>query len=126
MNDQAPNPSGHTGAEEAEQVEREVRIRWPLTAEITYANQVLSQFQEESFIVSFGVVQPLNEYLISREEFEQLTHIPVHLIARMLFTPKMMRETIETLTDNYRRWEARYGAQAGNVEGEQRGRPAAE
>ena len=88
--------------------------RWPLSSnkDTVFANMVLAQHQDGAFIISFGMVLAPNPYNISREDFGQLTQLPVDVVARVVLTPEKMREVIEVLSENYRKWSAAQGQPA--------------
>lgn len=76
------------------------------------ANQFVSQFDEEMFYLSFGLLTPpllLGTPEERREQLLQLDYLPVQTLARISVTPAGMRRLIEILQENLAKYESTYG-----------------
>ncbi len=95
---------------------RSVPIVWvePEDSRIIFANQFLTQFFEEEFILTFGqltppVVLPRQSAHERQAQIENIEFVQAKIIGRFGFTPQRMRELITILQENLARYEARQG-----------------
>ena len=66
-----------------------------------YVNHIFVTHTTDEFFVTFSQIHP--PYLLepTKEEVEQLTHIPAKVVARIALTPSKMKELIDALGGNY-------------------------
>jgi len=71
---------------------------------INYVNHVFVSHTTDEFFMTFAQIHP--PYLLSptKEEVEQLTHIPAKVVARIALTPSKMKELIDVLNENYKKF----------------------
>lgn len=70
---------------------------------ILYANQFVSQFQADEFILTVGQVAPpilLGDESEQREQAERLSYVPVKVVARLAFTRQRLDEMLTLLKAN--------------------------
>lgn len=88
------------------QVERAIPIRIEGAEEIpvNYVNYVFVSHTTDEFFMTFAQIHP--PYLLSptKEEVEQLTHIPAKVVSRIALTPSKMKELIDALNENYKKF----------------------
>lgn len=77
---------------------------------IYFANQVVCQFEQNEFILTFGQMSPPAILAGTEEErleqAEQIPYVPVKPLARLGFTEMRIRELIAVLEANLRNYEA--------------------
>ncbi len=77
---------------------------------IVFANLLVVQHQNKEFILTFAQYSPP---LLMGSDEERVTqaknmpYVPVKVIARIGMTPERMKEVIDTLTLNYKKFERR-------------------
>ena len=91
-----------------------VRLAWARTEDISvfFANQFLSQINDDVFVLSFGQVIPpplLGTDEERREQAARIDTIEIKTLARFSLTPQRMRELIGVLQENLERYEAHVG-----------------
>lgn len=80
-------------------------------APVHMANQMLSQFEEDQFYVTFGQLTPpvlLGSPEQMRDQAKRLGYVPVKVISRLSLTPRRMREFIEVLQRNLASYEQKH------------------
>lgn len=92
----------------AEDDTRQVPIAWVGLDEerVFTANQFVSQFVKDQFIVSFGMLVPppiLGDEEQRKKTIEEISHVSVQPITRVALTPRHMRELIGVLQENLER-----------------------
>lgn len=81
---------------------------------VVMANQFLGQVLQDEIILSFGsMVQPpilpgTEEQ--RREQFMQITHVPVGTVVRMTMTRRRVEELMTMLRDTLAIYDGRYGS----------------
>lgn len=83
----------------------QVPLVWEgLEEEPVYAvNQFISQFQDDLFVVSFGLVTPpplLGTPEQRHEQASRLGFVPISAIARLAFTEERLEHLISVLSEN--------------------------
>lgn len=88
------------------EVEKQLRIRIEGADEISisHVNYIFVTHTTDEFFVTFSQIHP--PYLVkpTREEVEQLTYIPAKVVARIALTPSKMKELIDVLNENYKKF----------------------
>jgi hypothetical protein len=81
---------------------------------ILYANQFVSQFQGDEFILTVGQVSPpilLGEVDEQREQAERLSYIPVKVVTRLALTRQRLEELLALLKSNLDAYDSERGKQ---------------
>lgn len=71
------------------------------------SNQILSQFTEDGFIVSFGILAPpalIGSDEERREQAQRLGYLPIRPIARVSLSEQRLQQFIEVLQQNLQRF----------------------
>ncbi len=87
-------------------VERQVPIRLEGAEEIpiSYVNYVLVSHTTDEFFMTFAQMHPPYWLAPTKEDVERLTHIPAKAVARIALTPSKMKELIDVLNENYKKF----------------------
>lgn len=90
----------------------QVRVAWIGVDDtpIQFVNQVLTQFNENEFIVTLGQLSPpviLGDENERREQAEALEYVPVMPVARLALTPAGMKDLVRVLSQNLETYEGR-------------------
>jgi hypothetical protein len=94
-----------------EHEDKAVPLAWvgPDEVPVVLANQFISQFHHDGFVLTVGQVTPpiiLGSDEQQRDQLEALTFVPVRPLARFALTEQRVRELIKLLTDNLAMYEA--------------------
>ena len=88
------------------EVERTIPIRIVGAEEIpmSYVNYVFVSHTTDEFFMTFAQIHPPYLLAPTKEEVGQLTHIPAKVVARIALTPSKMKELIDALNENYKKF----------------------
>lgn len=92
-----------------------VRVDWGPTerAPVSSANVFLSQFANDLFILTMGMVVPPpiieDDPEERRRKASEITDVPAVVVARAALTVGSMRQLVGILQDNLRKYEEAYG-----------------
>lgn len=70
---------------------------------IQFVNQMVSQFQENEFILTFGQLAPpmiVGPPDVQREQVQTLSFVPVRPVVRVAMTADRMRQLVDVLSGN--------------------------
>jgi len=96
-------------AEEQEQkIEEEkwvrIRIEGYEDIPIFHVNHIFVTHTTDEFFVTFAQIHPPYLLELTKEEVEELSYIPAKVVARIALTPTKMKELIDTLDKNYKKF----------------------
>lgn len=93
--------------------ELRVEIRWdkPYEVPIQQANCFFVVHTDDEFFITFGQAHPPYSLQLTKEEVEELkaTGLPVRVVARLMLSPIKMKEFIDILNDNYKKFITKKG-----------------
>jgi hypothetical protein len=107
MNEDEPREESSDGAVERTE-RRPIPAVWPDQfdeARPIFANLVMSQFTQNDFFLTFGLVMPPTAPQSSA------TSAPVQVLVRIAMSPGTYRDLRRVLDLNYSRWLERFGSQ---------------
>ena len=78
---------------------------------IQHANCFFVTHTDDEFFITFGQAHPPYSLQLTKEEVEELkaTGLPVRVVARLMLSPIKMKEFIDILNDNYKKFITKKG-----------------
>ena len=107
-------------ANQSSQTGRPIPLKreYPEDLESNFVSNIVVQHQSDHFVLSFFEVWPppvLGDTEEEREHIlDSIEEVEAKCVARLVVTPRRMREFIDVMSDSFLKWETR--AQAGAAE----------
>lgn len=82
-----------------------IRIEGANEVPMCYANHVFVTHTLDEFYLTFSQLHP--PYFLTeptKEEVEQLTHVPAKVVTRVAISPNKMKELVDALSENYKKF----------------------